>query len=121
MDTAIETLDAQSLAKSLTTGKLPQTSLGLLELPLIFPVTATKGSPTPWSAPGSSTPRTMYPRPPAYLRESFQDERRQSARPAKAPGHQSVQMTMRYAHLFPDHLSEAVKCGPLPVDTILPQ
>ncbi|NWO55704.1 tyrosine-type recombinase/integrase, partial [Chromohalobacter israelensis] len=30
----------------------------------------------------------------------------------KILGHQSVQMTMRYAHLSPDHLAEAVKLGP---------
>ncbi|QJQ94832.1 MULTISPECIES: tyrosine-type recombinase/integrase [Halomonadaceae] len=27
-------------------------------------------------------------------------------------GHQSIQMTMRYAHLSPDHLTEAVTYGP---------
>ncbi|WP_217987841.1 tyrosine-type recombinase/integrase [Halomonas salipaludis] len=39
--------------------------------------------------------------------------------PQKILGHQSIQMTMRYAHLAPDHLVEAVKYGPkMPVDTI---
>ncbi|MGP9701914.1 MULTISPECIES: tyrosine-type recombinase/integrase [Halomonas] len=30
----------------------------------------------------------------------------------KIMGHQSIQMTMRYAHLAPDHLKEAITYGP---------
>ncbi|WP_422822622.1 tyrosine-type recombinase/integrase [Vreelandella titanicae] len=30
----------------------------------------------------------------------------------KIMGHQSIQMTMRYAHLAPDHLKETVTFGP---------
>ena len=28
-------------------------------------------------------------------------------------GHQSINMTMRYAHFAPDHLEEAIKLNPL--------
>ena len=35
-------------------------------------------------------------------------------------GHQSLTMTMRYAHLAPDHLQEAIRLNPLgEVDTLL--
>ena len=32
-------------------------------------------------------------------------------------GHQSITMTMRYAHFAPDHLEEATKLNPLAVST----
>lgn len=31
----------------------------------------------------------------------------------KILGHSSIVMTMRYAHLAPDHLSSVLECGPL--------
>lgn len=30
----------------------------------------------------------------------------------KILGHQTIQMTMRYAHLSPDHLADAIKYAP---------
>ncbi|WP_254262578.1 hypothetical protein [Marinobacterium weihaiense] len=31
-----------------------------------------------------------------------------------AQGHASIQMTMRYAHLVPEHINEAIKYNSLP-------
>lgn len=49
----------------------------------------------------------------AYLRIAFYDKRRKTLLLQRVLGHQSLTMTMRYAHLALDHLIEARVINPL--------